>query len=304
MKKINYFLLGGKIVKKTYDIDSPMAPLWLMYPHISRYSIGWRMGYGENYAYEFGNWYSSLTTEEQKQYQIMYPTPKGWLGWYEEEYEDADIYADGYLIYNEDVKMKYSRESLQENFKKDIKFKHLYFWGHQPSIDGSITKTCLSQWWKSNFIVNIDSYCCMEQYMMAEKARLFGDNEILEEILKSSHPKQIKDLGRKVKNFNEEVWDKRRYSIILNGNFAKFLQNDSLKQFLMETKNRVLVEASPYDKIWGIGMSADDEQINNPMAWKGQNLLGFALMEVRDEIIRICQNDKKLNLKELHEEFD
>lgn len=140
--------------------------------------------------------------------------------------------------------------------------------------------------------------------MMAEKARLFKDEEILKEILQSKHPKQIKELGRKVRNFDEEVWKKKRYSIILNGNYAKFLQNEGQRQFLIGTKNRVLVEASPYDKIWGIGMAADDENIENPLEWKGLNLLGFALMEVRDELIRVCANYDKLDLQGLQEEFD
>ena len=137
--------------------------------------------------------------------------------------------------------------------------------------------------------------------MMAEKARIFEDNEILEKIMKSDNPKQIKDLGRKVKNFNEVVWSKVRDNIIKNGNLAKFLQNENLKKFLLQTENVVIVEASPYDKIWGIGISVDDKAINNPLHWKGQNLLGFALMEVRDELARVCRNDKKLNLKELHD---
>ncbi|EMS72087.1 NADAR family protein [Ruminiclostridium cellobioparum] len=287
-----------------YDINNPMAPLWFMYPHIGRYSIGWRMGYGENFAYEFGNWYSSLSKEEQKQYQDMFPTPVGWHGWYEEEYTNEDYYDDDYLLWNKDGKMTYTLDSLCDKYKRDIDIEYVFFWGHQPSKDGSITKSCFSQWWKSDFIINIDKYCCMEQYMMAEKARLFQDTEVLKKIMDSTDPKQIKELGRKVKNFKDDIWEKKRYSIILNGNYAKFTQNEDIKQFLLQTKNKVLVEASPYDKIWGIGMIADDEKVENPFEWKGQNLLGFALMEVRDEIARIYKNHYKLNLNELHEEFD
>ncbi len=291
-------------MKKKYDISNPMAPPWLMYPHISSGSIGWRMGNGEEYRYEFGDWYSALSIDEQRQFQLMFPPPKGWLDFYEEEENEEDFYGDdGYLYWNENGNMRYSIDSLQKDFCESKKVKYLFFWGHQPSANGSITKTCLSQWWKSDFTIDIDDYCCMEQYMMAEKARLFEDKEILEEILESKHPKQIKELGRKVKNFDEEVWKKKRYSIILNGNYAKFIQNEGLRQFLIETKSRVLVEASPYDKIWGIGMAADDEHIENPLEWKGQNLLGFALMEVRDELIRVCQNVDKLDLKALHEDF-
>ncbi|WP_027621627.1 NADAR family protein [Acetivibrio clariflavus] len=291
-------------MKNIYDIQNPIAPPWLMYPHIPRGSIGWRMGYGEDYIYKFIDWYDALTIEEQKQFQQMFPTPKGWQGWYDEDFAEEDFYDDeGCLQWNEGGKMKYSLVDLQKDFREGKKIEYLFFWGHQPSRDGSITKSCLSQWWKSDFTVDIYTYCCMEQYMMAEKARIFGDEEILEEILKNKNPKQIKALGRKVRNFDEEVWKKKRYSIILNGNYAKFIQNKELRRFLVETKNRVLVEASPYDKIWGIGMAADDENVENPLQWKGQNLLGFALMEVREEIIRVCKNYDKLDMKRLQEDF-
>lgn len=291
-------------MKSNYNINNPMAPPWLMYPNISRYSIGWRMGYGESYVMDFVDWYSDLCKEEQKQFQQVFPEPKGWLGWYEEEYTDGDIYNEDTLLGNTNGEMRYSLESIRNDFQRGKKIKYLFFWGHQPSQNGSITKTCLSQWWKAFFTIDTDTYCCMEQYMMAEKARLFEDNETLEKIMKSNHPKQIKDLGRQVKNFDEDIWIRNRYSIILNGNYAKFIQNEDLRQFLIGTKDRILVEASPYDKIWGIGMSADNENIENPLLWKGSNLLGFALMEVRDELIRVCQNYDKLNLIKLHEMFD
>jgi ribA/ribD-fused uncharacterized protein len=184
------------------------------------------------------------------------------------------------------TEMKYSLKSLQEDLQKGKAIEYLFFWGHQPSKDNSITKTCLSQWWKSDFKIDNETYCCMEQYMMAEKARLFNDNEILEKIMQRNNPKQIKDLGRQIGNFDETLWAESRYSIILKGNYAKFSQKEELKQFLIGTKDKVLVEASPFDKIWGIGMCADDKNIENPLLWKGLNLLGFGLMEVRDEVLR------------------
>lgn len=122
--------------------------------------------------------------------------------------------------------------------------------------------------------------------------------------MRSNNPKEIKVLGRQVKNFDENIWKKNRYSIILNGNYAKFMQNEDLRLFLISTKDSILVEASPYDKIWGIGMSANNENIENPLLWRGLNLLGFALMEVRDELIRVCQNYDKLNMIKLHEKYD
>lgn len=173
---------------------------------------------------------------------------------------------------------------LKKIYNSAKKMKFIFFWGHQPSKDGSITKSCFSQWWKADFIVDNTKYYCMEQYMMAEKARLFRDYETLDEILKGSSPKKIKALGRRVRNFNEDVWNECKYNIVLKGNIAKFSQNGELKEFLLTTKERILVEASPYDKVWGIGMSADNKKIENPLMWNGENLLGFALMETREFI--------------------
>lgn len=291
-------------MKSNYNINNPMAPPWLMYPNISRYSIGWRMGYGENYMMDFADWYSGLNIDEQREFQEMFPEPKGWLGWYEEEYTDRDIYNENVLFWDRNGEMKYSREKVESDFNKKKKKKFIFFWGHKPSKDGTITKTSLSQWWKSSFSINIDTYCCMEQYMMAEKARLFKDDETLEKIMGMKNPKEIKELGRQVKNFDESIWRENRYSIILNGNYAKFMQNEDLRLFLISTKDSILVEASPFDKIWGIGMSANNENIEKPLLWRGSNLLGFALMEVRDELIRVCQNYDKLNMVKLHEKYD
>ena len=165
------------------------------------------------------------------------------------------------------------------------------FWGHQPSEDGQLTKSCLSQWWMEDFYTMADSYLCMEQYMMAAKAELFGDKEIRDQILKCSDQKQIKALGRKVRGFEQKVWDKFKYAIVLLGNWHKFSQNRELREFLLSTGDSVLVEASPYDAIWGIRLAASSPEAQDPMKWRGQNLLGFALMEVRDELRRVTQNE-------------
>ena len=120
--------------------------------------------------------------------------------------------------------------------------------------------------------------------MMAKKSLLFHDGKIYNKILKANHPKQFKTLGRQISNFNENIWNENKYRIVLEGNIAKFSQNENLKEFILSSKNKILVEASPYDKVWGIGLSADSENIKNPLTWKGENLLGFALMEARDII--------------------
>lgn len=180
--------------------------------------------------------------------------------------------------------MRYTRELFEERFRRGERLKYVFFWGHKPSADGGITKACFSQWWSCCFTVDGVEYHTAEQYMMAQKAVLFGDEEIRAEIMAASHPKQYKDLGRRISGFKQEVWDKNRRDIVVKGNAAKFSQNEELKAFLLNTNTRVLVEASPYDKIWGIGMGADDPRCENPTLWNGTNLLGFCLMEARDII--------------------
>jgi len=181
--------------------------------------------------------------------------------------------------------MKYTRENTIQRYNSGENLKFLFFWGHQPSKDGSIKSSCFSQWWESDFNVSDITYKTAEHYMMAEKARLFEDEKILKEILLSNNPHEAKMLGRKVANFDNELWEKFKYEFVKQGNYHKFSQNKKLKEYLLTTSNRVLVEASPVDRIWGIGLAKNDEKAQNPNLWRGDNLLGFALMEVRDLLI-------------------
>lgn len=188
--------------------------------------------------------------------------------------------------WREDNQPKYCRAQFEASGAAFTPENTVFFWGHQPSKDGRITASCLSQWFIADFHVGGTPYICMEQFMMASKARLFEDEETLVRILKSSDPKEIKALGRQVKGFDEAVWNEAKHLIILNGNFCKFTQNPALQAYLLASGERTLVEASPYDTIWGVGLAAEDPRIQDPRQWRGENLLGFALMEVRDEIRR------------------
>lgn len=120
--------------------------------------------------------------------------------------------------------------------------------------------------------------------MMAQKAALFGDDTARFEILNAASPGAAKALGRKVQGFDETQWIEHRYSIVVKANEAKFSQNAGLRRFLQQTGSRILVEASPVDRIWGIGLAAEDERVSNPNRWRGLNLLGFALMDVRNRL--------------------
>ena len=158
----------------------------------------------------------------------------------------------------------------------------LLFYGHR--VTKAVTETCLSQWYPCQFEVEGVTYTSAEQYMMAEKAKLFGDEEIRAEILNTDDPRMCKALGRKVKNFDKAVWNKEKEHIVRKGNTKKFLQNSALRSFLLSTGDKVLVEASPTDRVWGIGMGKNNPDALDPQKWRGQNLLGFALMNVRDFI--------------------
>ncbi|MDQ0088655.1 ribA/ribD-fused uncharacterized protein [Paenibacillus anaericanus] len=182
--------------------------------------------------------------------------------------------------------MIYNFEELRKAYIAGNKFKFMFFWGHTPPKDGGVDKSCFSQWWMSPFEVEGTEYSCAEQFMMAEKAKLFGDDEMLDAILKAKHPKEMKAYGRAVRNFNNDIWDKECYEIVKRGSMAKFSQDSKLGDYLKSTKNRILVEASPQDRIWGIGMVQSNPDAENPVKWRGRNLLGFALTEVREELLR------------------
>jgi len=182
--------------------------------------------------------------------------------------------------------MKYTTYNISWLLEKIEKepVNYLLFWGHTPSKDGSVTKSCFSQWWICPFKVENVIYNSAEHWMMAKKAELFGDKEIIEKILQAKSPAEAKKLGRKVKNFDPAIWSENCFDIVCKGNYHKFSQYPDLKEFLLNTRDRILVEASPVDNIWGIGMTQDNIHAENPNHWKGSNLLGFALMEIRDQL--------------------
>ncbi|MGW1895477.1 NADAR family protein [Streptomyces sp. NPDC002004] len=174
-----------------------------------------------------------------------------------------------------------SREALVRAVRAGATPKYLHFWGHRPRADGRVAASCLSQWWPSPFVVDGVRYATAEHWMMAAKARLFGDADAERHALEAASPALAKKAGRLVRDFDESLWVRERYGIVVEGSVHKFAAHPDLREFLLTTGDRVLVEASPMDRIWGIGLAATDEGAADPERWRGPNLLGFALMEAR-----------------------
>ena len=174
-----------------------------------------------------------------------------------------------------------SNRTLINYINQGHKVKYLFFWGHQPSKSG-VSKSCFSQWYDSPFEVNGKVFKTAEHCMMHAKAQLFNDFEIAEKILRAANPGEAKALGRKVRNFKNDKWVEHRFQIVVDANVAKFSTYPALKNFLLDTSGRILVEASPVDPIWGIGLAADDPAAQDPNRWRGENILGYVLMSVRE----------------------
>lgn len=172
--------------------------------------------------------------------------------------------------------------------------KYEYFWRKH---------TIYSQWHYSVFFDDTVKFTCAEQYMMYQKAILFGDCVMANKISKEKDPGKIKSLGRKVHGFTDEVWNAYCLQIVKQGNIAKFSQNKKLKETLFSTYPKILVEASPVDAIWGIGLVHDDERAWDEETWEGKNYLGYVLTEVRDELMEeagiIGNENKKVYLPAL-----
>ena len=159
----------------------------------------------------------------------------------------------------------------------------IHFWGHDRFRLGD--HAVFSQWYKSPMHYDGIMFPSAEHWMMYQKAVLFDDDRIADKIL--NEPKQgvVKNLGRKVKGFDEKIWDDAKLDIVRFGTLLKFTQSLELERILLDTADAVLVEASPYDSIWGIGMMGNHPDANNPDKWQGENLLGFVLMDVRSVLL-------------------
>lgn len=141
-----------------------------------------------------------------------------------------------------------------------------------------------SNWYMCPFVHHGHEFNCGEQYMMYKKAMMFKDYDVAEMIMQQGHPRKQKFLGREVRGFVRGVWNERCKPIMVEGLTSKSMQDTYCLTTLLDTGDSIIVEASPTDKIWGIGMSEDDPRATNPTLWLGTNWLGEVLMQVRDGI--------------------
>jgi len=185
------------------------------------------------------------------------------------------------------MSLPHSREELaQRILMGENHHTYHFFHGHVPKRGGVTDRSCLSQWFSASFKIDGVHYATAEHFMMAEKARLFDDESILDDIIHAPHPQDAKALGRGVANFDRTVWDQHSFDIVTRGNVAKFSQNKDLKEYLLGVEESIFVEAAPNDKVWGIGLNRMDRDAKNPFKWRGENKLGFALTAARKVIIQ------------------
>ena len=160
----------------------------------------------------------------------------------------------------------------------------VHFWGHTPAVAGVVDKSCLSQWYPAPFVVDGVRFATAEHWMMHGKARVFHDDKTAARVLVDDDPAIAKRLGREVDGFETPVWEQHRFALVVAGSLHKLRAHPTLRAFVESTGDAVLVEASPHDAVWGIGMTAADDGANDPARWRGLNLLGFALMQARAQL--------------------
>lgn len=142
-----------------------------------------------------------------------------------------------------------------------------------------------SQWHYSPFVIDGVEYNCAEQYMMAQKARLFQDASMLKAIMGTDDPSKQKAFGKKVKKFKKPVWEAVARDVVMRGSLAKFTSSSDLLERLLETDGTTLVEASPTDVIWGIGLGEYDPDAKDREKWQGSNWLGQVLTDLRAHLL-------------------
>lgn len=274
---------------KKKSMSTAMLPLWLRYPYYSRYGEEWNRGEGLEYKLSWFKWLGKLTPEEFEKYKKMFPAPFQWRDyWREEVCEDSaylfihNHYWTGY--WKKNGVPKYSQIETSQKKKKNQPFIL------ETDSQKKIQKDLLSEA-HVEFQIDGEFYFSVEQYVVAEKARLVGDFSTERKIMKMTSSKEIHRMEQEVRFDEEENWQQIRFTILLNGTYQKFMQNPRLKDFLLATEERVLLEEKWRNVI------LDERMITAEV-----NELGCLLMEVRDEIRRVCKNEQRGRKTEMDEQ--
>ena len=259
-------------------IKGLLPPLWIKYPSLTKNSPVWNEDGPEEYMNEFAAWKSSLSDEARKAYDVFFPEPVCWND------DEQHTVTEGNLTI---FKWNDSGEPLPVNPEEHRPF---IFFENIPEREKIVTKNCFSNWYLDSFRVNGRTYSCVEQFMMEKKALLFGDPGSAELIMQESDPANIKKIGRGIKNFDDEKWNRFKSRIVLTACWFKFAGSPDLREYILSTGNSLPVEMNPGDKIWGSSLAIDDPDRDDPAKWPGSNLLGTILVNVRDELRRVRKN--------------
>ena len=277
--------------------SKPLPPQWLAFPSIECGSIGWRMGSGETYGELLYQWMEGLTEEELDLYHQMFPPPISWTGTWNPDWEQASEEVDAitfahnnFYTYiwrpNKDTKYTPSMFPREGNFQVRV-------FGPDSSF---------SPWFRSEFVYGGEDFWCAIQALVSDKASFMNDSK---DLSAAKTPEEVIQIEQSISAVDENMWKTWEYTAMLNVTWNKFFQNRELRQELLDTGDSLLVVALPGDSHWGIGMDPENPSAKNPWEWKGENLMGFALMEVRDELLRVCryQNvcDWNYDLRALYE---
>lgn len=190
------------------------------------------------------------------------------------------------------MSLPFDVDDLRKRVQAGEVFSYRHFYGHTPRKDGCLSNAVFSQFYQCRFEVDGQVYRWAEQWMMAGKARLFDDEGSLQKIMAARSAQDCKQLGREVANYDDTRWSDARFDLVTQGSAAKFGQDAALKDYLLATGDELLVEAAPQDRIWGIGLDRDDPDASNPLAWRGLNLLGFALVRARSVLREELQSSR------------
>lgn len=288
-----------------HGLEHIMPPLWLRFPKTERHSSDWLSDDLDAYVKQFNQWYATLTVEARQKYQNMFPEPKVWHGYYAlwdnqlgndeiafQPYQKPEHWQNAITLWSDLATAKYDLAVFQKQIELGKHFRYFYF--DERLLDdmhGNQTPAYFSPHFFTPISDYHADYANLDQYIVGQKMAIFEPKDgesIRDKIALLRTAEDVQRANEKIKNFNQAIWNIHEYSVLLNGNYQKFHQNEKLRDLLLATHHQILVYATD-DLHLGVGLHQGEQQILDPLQWRGKNLLGFALMEVRDELARVWQ---------------